>query len=454
MIVNKSNRIMIQCTTVVARDAVRRENINGVEHIIISSFTLPDNIVMNGGLYPADEIDKSFETLELSLSPIEHPTDSSGNFISAKDPDAINNFYVGAYNKNVRKEGKRVRIDKYVNVQEALKTDKGHRLLDRIKEIETNEKARPIHTSVGVFLLVEDLDEPQTNADGQEFTWIARDMVFDHDAILLDSVGAAQPHQGVGMAVNGQDDPCEVQTYVLNSDDHDDVVRARDSTTCSDHGLSFGELHNAISEALERSAINFDWIEEVFQDEVIFVSRGDLFTVPYLLDTENDRVTIVGIPLRVERNVTFTPKTNRKGDYVKDEIIKALKDAAIETDGLDETQLFAKYNEMLQANKSNGSGDSDESAELAEVVANAIKPLTEKIDGLEAKINQSGETELASLAELIGNSDKYPGIDADAAKLLGIETLKGMVANCQESYGIPNFHVVNNQQSVATDMPD
>ena len=45
-----SSRIMIQCRTTVNRDAVRRESIDGVEHIIVSSSTLPDDIVMNGGL--------------------------------------------------------------------------------------------------------------------------------------------------------------------------------------------------------------------------------------------------------------------------------------------------------------------------------------------------------------------------------------------------------------------
>ena len=43
-------------------------------------------------------------------------------------------------------------LDKVINVQKALKTDKGKRLLDRIEELETNEMARPIHTSVGVFV--------------------------------------------------------------------------------------------------------------------------------------------------------------------------------------------------------------------------------------------------------------------------------------------------------------
>ena len=100
-------RILIQCQTVVSRDAVRRETIDGVEHIIISSRTLPDNIVMNGGLYPAEEIAKGFASLERTLAPVEHPLNANGQFISATDPTAIHNFYAGAFNQNVRQEGGR-----------------------------------------------------------------------------------------------------------------------------------------------------------------------------------------------------------------------------------------------------------------------------------------------------------------------------------------------------------
>ena len=134
--------ILIQCATLVARNAVSRRTIDGVEHIVISSMTLPNDIVMNGGLYPAEEITKSFESLERTLAPVEHPTDAQGNFISATDPAAIHNFYAGAFNENVRQVDGRVAVDKVINVQEAKKTDRGKRLLDRVEEIENNPNAR------------------------------------------------------------------------------------------------------------------------------------------------------------------------------------------------------------------------------------------------------------------------------------------------------------------------
>lgn len=433
-----TKRVMIQCRTLVNRDAVTRKSIDGVEHIIVSSSTLPDDIVMNGGLYPAEEIAKGFESLELTLAPIEHPV-IDNQFISANDPRAIHDFHAGAFNMNVRRENGRVHIDKFINVPEAMKTDRGKRLLDRIDELENNSDPRPMHTSVGVFLLPEELAEPQTNAAGDEFTWIARDMVFDHDAILLDSVGAAQPHQGVGVAVNRKGEEFSVNSFNLD----DDIAPGKFDRLAllagnADH-QSVTEMERSVTDALERSAIDAHWIEELFPDEklVIFWSKDQLFEVPFVIDSEG-LATIVGIPLPVERSVAFTPKTNHsEGNAMKEMILNALKKANVETDGLSDDALFAAYNQ-LQANQSDSdnAGSADDKDGLAAVVANALKPLTEKIDGLQAKINATDDAELNRLAELVGNNEKFPGLDVEAAKKLGIDTLKSMSANCATAFGV------------------
>ena len=55
--VNKSAApILIQCRVAVDKEAVSRTSIGGIEHIIVSSATLPDNVIMNDGLYPSHGI--------------------------------------------------------------------------------------------------------------------------------------------------------------------------------------------------------------------------------------------------------------------------------------------------------------------------------------------------------------------------------------------------------------
>jgi hypothetical protein len=459
------NRVMIQCATVVNRDAVRRESIKGVEHVIISSFTLPDNIVMNGLLYPAEEIEAGFSTLERTLAPVEHPTDSDGNFVSASDPEAIHNFHAGAFNVNVSRDNGRVHIEKFINVQEALKSDRGRRLLDRINELETSDDPRPVHTSVGVFVSVEETDGVQTNEAGQEFTAIARDMFFDHDAILLDSVGAAQPDQGVGMAVNRDGNECKVDRFTLNADDLAAIPQAnkrepRDMRSNDEHGMSITDFHNAVHDALHRASIRFDWIEELFADFVIFTSGEEFFTVPFTVDETTNRVTIVGIPLTVERNVTFTPKVNsEKGDAMKDLMLKALAAAGITVNAdVSDADLLAQYNE-LQANQSEDDGDgagNDNAADLADVVANALKPVTKELAGLKAQMNAQTDKDHADLVAIIANSDKYPAIDEETAKLIPIDKLREMSANCGNAHGIPM--TINSgdsgESTIATEMPE
>lgn len=451
----KISKKFVQCATVVNAADISRDTINGVEHITITSFTLPDNIVMNGGLYPADEINASFQTLERTLAPVEHPTDSSGQFISASDPVAIHDFHAGAFNTNVSKHDGRIKIDKTINVQEAMKTDRGKRLLDRINELETSKSPRPIHTSVGVFLSPEFLDKPKKNAEGLEFEWIARDMVFDHDAILLDSVGAAQPHQGVGIGVNAAGQKCDVERFTLDA---------------NVDGQSQDELRHEIMDALERSAITgVHWLEDIFDAEVIFSTESGLFAVPYSVD-DNGRVTIMGIPIPVERNVTFTPKTNSEDETMKQIIVNALKKAGIEVEGLDDDQLMAAYNEMLAANAAEGTDDGDDeeeaegedenlnanASEIETAVANAIKPLSEKITGLEAQVNATSDEERDKLATIVGNSDKFPGMTAEIAKKLDIEELKGMAVNCTPAHGVNGTFTPNADDgvSIKTEAPE
>lgn len=411
-------RIMIQCRTEVKKDAVSRKSIDGVEHIIVSSSTLPDDIVMNGGLYPADEIAASFNSLELTLAPVEHPV-INGEFLSASDPRAIHDFHAGAFNVNVRQEGGRVHIDKFINVQEALKTERGKRLLDRIDELETNSQPRPIHTSVGVFLTPEELDKPQTNAAGQDFMWIARDMVFDHDAILLDNVGAAQPSQGVGMAVNKEGQEFEINQFDLDANQDQSV----------------SELHQAVMDAFERSAFKVEWIAELFPDHVIFESGENLFDVPFVVD-EQGIATIVGIPLTVERNVTFTPKTNhQKGDEMKEMIINALKSAGVKTDGLSDAELMAAHSK-LNAEPAAPAASEPAADDIAALIANAMTPLIEKVEALTANHTAEEEFKLGQLADFVANSGKYPALDAESAKLLGVDKLKEMSANCTPAYGV------------------
>jgi hypothetical protein len=194
----KRIRVNVHCiTNAKPRDEMR----NGRKVKVVSAATLPDNIVMNRLLYPADEIEKGFRSLERSPAPFGHPK-INGKYVSARDPEAVNMNHIGSWNENVRRENGRVLMDKVIDIEVAGRSKEGLEVLDAL------EKGDPIGTSTGLYPRI----EPVSNAD---YDGIARDMAFDHDAWLLHEEPAATPEQGVGVYVNSSGNAEDIE--VINS---------------------------------------------------------------------------------------------------------------------------------------------------------------------------------------------------------------------------------------------
>lgn len=188
-----ASKMQVNVTTTVNSKQIRMETLNGREHYVLPSYTLPSNVVMNRVLYPAAEIDKHYKGLEGTLAPLGHPT-VDGEFVSASSPEGLNVGYVGAWNRNVQKSGDRIYMEKWVDVEVAGRTENGKRLLEICKKAVDGEQVR-VHTSVALFIDPQPVDNP-------EYDNVARIIAMDHDAILLDEPGAATPEQGVGLMVN------------------------------------------------------------------------------------------------------------------------------------------------------------------------------------------------------------------------------------------------------------
>ena len=215
---HKGDRVRVNVSAPVLNGGVKKDKRNGRNVIVVSSATLPDDIVMNGIRYPAEEIEKSYSTLERTMAPFGHPTAANGDFLSASDPEGINAFHIGAWNENVTRKDGRVFIDKVIDVEVANRTEEGRRVLEAV------EAGEPIHTSTALLC---ELDEGDDEAE-----YTARNMYFDHDAILLDEDGAGTPDQGVGMLVNKRKDRIDVINSSIEDADRwidyagEDLIRA------------------------------------------------------------------------------------------------------------------------------------------------------------------------------------------------------------------------------------
>lgn len=247
------NALRINAVAKVVNENIEYFEHNGREHIRIPSFTLPDNVIMNGGLYPADEIAKSFHTLKGTLAPVAHPT-VNGVAVVATKPEAINAHYVGVWNAKVERceKSKRIYIEKWVDVEFAKKFEDGQRLLDAINNGDI------LHTSTGLHCVRE--PAPVGSAG---YTWVARNMRFDHDAILFDEPGAATPEQGVGLCVNSADQAVTAVLPVL--------------TTNAALPNSYGQKRDALSAAIREvhgSKEVYPHIEDFNDAAVIFYANG------------------------------------------------------------------------------------------------------------------------------------------------------------------------------------
>lgn len=352
---NAMNQIRVNLKTKVNNAKIRREIRNGKEHIIVPSATLPDNVVMNGGLYPAEEIEKSYKSLERTPAPLGHPL-VNGQYVSARDVDAINNFWVGAYNENVIRKNGRVFLDKVIDVEVANSSDKGRELLDAINE------GKPIHTSTGLLV-------NQEPVEGEDYKWIARNMDFDHDAILINEAGAAGPEQGVGMMVNSKGEEIKV--------------------------------------------VNMDMPE----DDYLMIAAEMIENGMYQKERSKNRASIYE---RLKNMLSFSTETNSfKVNNQEDDDMSEIK--------RDEFDALAEKVEALNAT-AEGLKDA-----VAEQLTEALAPVTEQIEQINTKFEDSEKAEREQLTDKVVNAGLLDADDAkelniNALRKLADKTTPGQAA--------------------------
>ena len=385
-------QIQVNIHTAVNSAGIRREQYNGTEHIVIPSYTLPSNVVMNGGLYPASEIDAHYLKLEGTLAPIGHPV-VNGKHVSAFSPEAITNPEVnaGVWNRNVKKQGNRVYSEKWVNVEFASNTAAGKRLLERVAAFERGDAdAKPIHTSVALF--VEKEDAP--GADG--YSWIAHIKDVDHDAILLDEPGAATPEDGVGMMVNSASaTPLEVNSGVLDGESYGDKQR---------------RLESAVKSKFETTPDNYAWVADFTDSQVIIVRNGGIAEV-FGYKIESGKVIFDDSSIPVERRESWVLRLNQR--------LKHFFQSPV---------VPAKTKEVTDMPMT-----PEEKTELANMVANsvsaAIKPVSDAVTAQGAQI--------ASITTTLEANAK----DAEAGKRAEVAKQYGeVVANALSGAALDEMH--------------
>jgi hypothetical protein len=423
--------------------------INGQEHYVIrGAVPIVDDIVMNGGLYPAEEINSSYQTMEGKLMPLPHPM-VDGKYVSANDPQAINTYHVGAWAQNVSKSGDQVVMDVYINKAVAETKSDGKRLINRLDEMIAGTNTYPIHLSTG---LLTNKEKKSGESKGKKHSWIARNMQFDHIAILLDEPGAGTPEEGVGMFVNADGQEGEVETASLIDAANslkDGLVNKVKFFFTHNSDASFDEIYQMLREAI-RSPSGSDvyrYVVTVWPDKFIYEEGNKLFQQKYLID--DSTVTLVGDPVEVVRKPTeYEVKTNGETNPMKEKMIAALNAAGVKTEGLTDDQVWDAYNQQVQ--KKTGGGDPGQQPQInsdaiTAAVNLAIKPLTDEIGTLKTQLQANAEKDLKTKRDAV--KAKFPFMTEAAINSLAGDALNDMYSQCQTSTGLNPAFQGNGAQS-------
>lgn len=352
--------IQIHVNTKVNSQTIRREIYNGREHVVIPSYTLPANVIMNREFYPEAEITANYQSMEGTIAPLGHPT-VDGRNVSAFSPEGLCTNFIGAWNRNVSLKGNRVYSEKWVDVERAMQSPGGQRLMERISSLESGDSSEPIWSSVAVYR--EQIPAPE-ELKKQGADWVVKIHSIDHDAILLDEPPAAGPEKGVGLMVNA-----------------DQAISLQPNS-----GALIGESYREREQRLDRAAKakfapgenEYAWVADFTDSQAVIVRNGGGAEVfGYKSDggviTFDDTGTAVA---RQESWVTivankfkslFTPQEQPATNH------KTEGDMPLTKEELE--QLGSMVSEAVATN-----------------TEKAIKPLAEKVDALQANQQQLAET--------------------------------------------------------------
>lgn len=427
--------------------------INGQEHYVIrGAVPIVDDIVMNGGLYPAEEINNSYQTMEGKLMPLPHPM-VDGKYVSANDPRAINTYHVGAWAQNVSKSGDQVVMDVYINKAVAETKPDGKRLINRLDEMIAGTNTDPIHLSTG---LLTNKEKKSGESKGKKHSWIARNMQFDHIAILLDEPGAGTPEEGVGMFVNADGQEGEVENASLIDAANslkDGLLNKVKFFFTHNSDASFDEIYQMLRDAIRAPSGSdvYRYVVTVWPDKFIYEEGNKLFQQKYLID--DSTVTLVGEPVEVVRKPTeYEVKTNGETNPMKEKMIAALNAAGVKTEGLTDDQVWDAYNQQMQ--KKDGGGDPGQaqinSDAITAAVNLALKPLTDEISTLKSQLQANAESELKAKRDAV--KAKFSFMTEAAINSLSGDALNDLYSQCQTSTGLNPAFQGNGAQSEILNM--
>ncbi len=439
-------------SSLTANAIITNKVIYGADHIVVEGAgSIIADTVMNGIYYPRDEVEKLAAATNGDIhAPSAHPVNSDGVFISAGSPQAIHQNYIGAISTNYRMSGDRLVRDIAINPEIANQSADGKEIIRRINAGEDTD------TSTGLLLQLEEVSG--IGNDGEPYEFIARNMELDHDALLLRERGAATTLQGVGMFANHSGDDFSIDEVTINESmiannlplapgDHvwnesDAIARIKSFTNSEDKPSS---NYRRFFLNFDRKRVDeFDAYTNAFADIIDGVPHAVKAPLQSATNSDHAKVYLTRFAANKSDNGVFTrllawaknmgyngeeqqPITNQEDSDIMDrtELIALLagKDIAVNAD-ISDADLKAKLTEAMNTKADPitapvVNAETLTAASVAEIVANAIKPLQDQLSA-------NSDKELTAVVAKVVALNK--GIDEATAKLMGLSACNSFLA--------------------------
>lgn len=408
----KKTRVNILTAINAASITINRTEIDGEKYAIIKNVLwMTDGVVLNGGLYAAEDNEKGYPSMDGRIMPFRHP-EVNGEYVAISQLDsadvavALGKHYGGVHAQNVRKAGSDYFVDVMINERVANAHEDGVLLLDWVSKVENGEKPDPIHMSTGLMT-----NRVQANGEsrGKKYTWRAANQAYDHLAILFHENGAGGDE--IAIAVN-----CEM---VINSN----LDEANEDALDDSYGEKLAILSEAVKERFATSD-SYAYVQDFDDRALIYVTPEGTYTIDYHYEGDNPILTGESKPVVVE--TTYKVKTNSLMAHLK---------AMVE-------YFSTKTKPPVQANAIE---EVDMSPEDLQAIHDKIGALNTALESVQAENQTLKADVLAANAAIQENAeaglkDKRAAVSAVhgevVANALSGEALDAMFASVQTAAGI------------------
>ena len=335
---------------------VRNEILEGRNYLAVPMVMIKEG-VLNGSdgpiLYTSEELAKVPQVWNTKPVVVQHPM-LNGKSLSACDPDVLEKYRVGMI-LNTSWDGQRLKAEAWLEPSRLEAVDS--RVLNAV------QKGEMMEVSTGLF---SEIEQKPGVFKGRHYKGVVRNLRPDHLAILPDSIGACSIADGAGLMRNSRKEmELILNSFGINRDAAHDKVRLL--------------LRNAASAELGE---RFDFIENVFDTTFVYKTNDGLWQRNYSL--QGGKAVLEGLPVRVERDVTYKALINVNENQGKKKMENTIKTSLGVRKEEDREFLEGLSEEQLTKNM--------QTAKTA-VVTPSIPPTEEKKEEIVEEVKQVDNTE-------------------------------------------------------------